>query len=132
MKRLLSIGVGLTTGAALALSATPVHAASNSLTAQIKHLKVQPENNSGYVRTKFGSRAPTAKTRKQLIRQERRANGTWLSLWDGRVYQWWSVAALDADHTVALAEAWGSGARTWTQAKRVKFANDLAHHATLN
>jgi hypothetical protein len=43
-----------------------------------------------------------------------------------------SASGLDADHTVALGEAWGSGARTWTQAKRVKFANDLAHTSTLN
>ncbi len=110
---------------------TPIqYASAVSLTTQIKSLKVQAENNTKYDRAKFGSRAPTAKTRTGLIAQERRSNGTWLSLWDNKVYT--SATPMDADHTVALAEAWGSGARNWTQAKRIKFANDLVHKESLN
>lgn len=129
--KLLSTGiaVGLAGGLAV-VGVTSTAASSSSLTAQVKSLKVKAENNSGYVRTKFGSRAPTAQTRAWLIGQERRSDGTWLSLWDGKVYR--SASGMDADHTVALGEAWGSGARSWTQAKRVKFANDLVHRSTLN
>ncbi len=123
------IALACVTGLGTALVVQP-SAQAASLTTQIKSLKVRAENNSSYNRAKFGSRAPTAQTRTWLIAQERRSNNTWVSVWDGRVYR--SPAGLDADHTVALAEAWGSGARTWTQSKRVKFANDLVHTSTLN
>jgi len=104
--------------------------ASSSLVYQVNHLRVRSENNAGYTRTAFGTRSPTAATRAALIQQERRADGTWKSLWDGRIVR--SASGLDADHTVALAEAWGSGARSWTKTKRVSFANDLVHRQTLN
>jgi hypothetical protein len=96
----------------------------------VEKLKNGEENNEGYDRTKFGSRAPTAATRELLVQQEMRPNGTWYSWWDGYVYE--GPDGMDADHTVALAEAWGSGARDWTQEKRIKYANDLSSPYTLN
>lgn len=100
------------------------------LTELVDKLKYNEENNDGYERSKFGSRAPTAATREALIEAEMRADNTWYSWWDGFVYE--GADGLDADHTVALAEAWGSGARDWTQEKRVDFANDLSSPYTLN
>lgn len=50
----------------------------------------------------------------------------------GDVYDWYTgtttkgalTSAYDADHVVALADAWDSGAWAWTRAKRTAFAND--------
>ena len=38
---------------------------------------------------------------------------------------WTAASDLDIDHVVPLAEAWDSGASSWTTAKRQAFANDL-------
>ena len=56
--------------------------------------------------------------------------GRWQSFYDGKTYT--SPTQLQIDHFVPLAEAWGSGARTWTQARRVAFANDLGVRYALN
>jgi hypothetical protein len=50
-------------------------------------------------------------------------SGTWYSPYDGAT---WSAASdVDIDHVVPLAEAWRSGASSWTTSKRQSFANDL-------
>lgn len=50
-------------------------------------------------------------------------SGSWYSEYDGA----WNYASsdVDIDHVVALSEAWGSGASTWTTTKRGQFANSL-------
>ena len=55
--------------------------------------------------------------------------GRWVSQWDGRI--WTNPADVDIDHHVPLAEAWGSGARSWTSSDRHRYANDL-YGPTLN
>ncbi|MEV6956754.1 HNH endonuclease family protein [Streptomyces sp. NPDC051183] len=50
-------------------------------------------------------------------------SGSWYSEYDGAT--WTAASDLDIDHVVALAEAWRSGAGSWTTAKRQQFANDL-------
>jgi hypothetical protein len=50
-------------------------------------------------------------------------NGSWKSIYDGVSYS--TPTGLDIDHVVALAEAWDSGASTWSQQDRSAFANDL-------
>ncbi|MFJ3206023.1 HNH endonuclease family protein [Streptomyces sp. NPDC086989] len=50
-------------------------------------------------------------------------SGSWYSEYDGAT--WTNAADLDIDHVVPLAEAWRSGAASWTTAKRQQFANDL-------
>ena len=55
--------------------------------------------------------------------------GRWFSYYD-RV-SWTDPADVDIDHMVPLAEAWDSGARTWTTATRQAFANDLGDSRTL-
>ncbi|MFC4056176.1 DUF1524 domain-containing protein [Actinomadura syzygii] len=50
-------------------------------------------------------------------------SGTWRSPYDGAV--WTRRDDLDIDHMVPLAQAWRSGADTWTTARRRQFANDL-------
>lgn len=57
------------------------------------------------------------------------SGGRWSSYYDGAT--WTDPADLDIDHMVALAEAWDSGARSWTSAQRQSFANDLGDARTL-
>jgi hypothetical protein len=52
-------------------------------------------------------------------------SGSWHSPYDGAT--WTDPADVDIDHVVPLAEAWRSGANTWTTSKRQSFANDLAY-----
>jgi hypothetical protein len=50
-------------------------------------------------------------------------SGQWTSPYDGKSYT--DPQKLQVDHLVPLANAWRSGAGTWTDAKRQDFANDL-------
>lgn len=108
----------------------PPKPAPPALVALVDRLRVAEEETGGYQREEFGSRAPTQATRQRLLDGEQRRDGTWYSKWDGKV--WSDPSRLDADHTVALAEAWSSGAMHWSYEKRVRFANDLTSPFTLN
>ncbi|KAI8802951.1 putative S-layer domain protein [Cladochytrium replicatum] len=55
--------------------------------------------------------------------------GKWFSYYDAKYFT--DKADLDIDHLVPLAEAWDSGARSWTTAKRQKYANDLGDYRAL-
>ncbi|KXS95388.1 hypothetical protein AC578_1904 [Pseudocercospora eumusae] len=50
-------------------------------------------------------------------------SGTWYSDYDGAT--WTAASDVDIDHMVPLKEAWISGAKDWTAARREQFANDL-------
>lgn len=49
--------------------------------------------------------------------------GRWPSPYDGTTVT--TASSVDIDHVVPLAEAWRSGASSWTTAQRQSFANDL-------
>jgi hypothetical protein len=49
--------------------------------------------------------------------------GTWFSAYDGKTVS--DPQALDIDHMVPLANAWRTGAASWTDEQREAFANDL-------
>lgn len=51
-------------------------------------------------------------------------SGRWYSPYDGAT--WTAASDVDIDHIVPLAEAWRSGASSWTDSRRESFANDLA------
>jgi hypothetical protein len=111
-------------------------------------LPVAAENNTGYDRTRyFGSwndaNRDCQNTRAEVLQAETRAavtfttsarctvrTGTWLTSWDNRTHT--TASAVEIDHTVPVHEAWGSGARSWTQARRVAFYNDLGDGRSLN
>ncbi|HET8661652.1 MAG TPA: HNH endonuclease family protein [Micromonosporaceae bacterium] len=57
------------------------------------------------------------------------SGGRWYSYYDN--VSWTNPSDLDIDHMVALAEAWDSGARTWTTTRRRSFANDLGDYRPL-
>ncbi|MDB1087097.1 HNH endonuclease family protein [Streptomyces sp. ACA25] len=50
-------------------------------------------------------------------------SGTWFSQFDGVTLT--SASQVDIDHHVPLAEAWRSGASSWSTDRRREFANDL-------
>ena len=50
-------------------------------------------------------------------------SGSWYSPYDGAT--WTAASDVDIDHIVPLAEAWRSGANSWTTSRRQSFANDL-------
>jgi len=51
------------------------------------------------------------------------SGGKWKSSYDSKTFT--NPTGLDIDHMVPLAEAWRSGAWTWTSAQRMDYANDL-------
>lgn len=51
------------------------------------------------------------------------SGGLWKSRYDGLVTT--DPTDLEIDHTVALAEAWDSGAYAWSESRRKRYANDM-------
>ncbi|MFD7656700.1 HNH endonuclease family protein [Actinosynnema sp. NPDC059797] len=105
--------------------------------AQLAALTVAPEGKmTGYSRDRFphwSSQGDSCDTREIVLQRQgadvqvdgecRPTSGTWTSPYDGVVVT--KAGDLDIDHTVALAEAWRSGADKWTDEQRQKFANDM-------
>ncbi|NUT54109.1 MAG: HNH endonuclease [Saccharothrix sp.] len=105
--------------------------------AQLAALTVAPEGKmTGYSRDRFphwSSQGEGCDTREVVLQRQgadvqvgdscKITSGTWTSVYDGKVVT--DPGELDIDHTVALAEAWRSGADKWTDEQREKFANDL-------
>ncbi|MER8041450.1 HNH endonuclease family protein [Streptomyces sp. NPDC094032] len=104
---------------------------------QLARLKVAPQGSmTGYSRDRFphwAEQGDNCNTRETVLERDgrgvrrdaqcRAVSGTWTSVYDGKAFT--KAAGLDIDHTVPLANAWRSGANTWTQEKRKAFANDL-------
>ena len=113
---------------------TPVSAATART--YLASLTVATENRTGYDRDLFPTWitiSGTCNTREYILKRDgsnvvtdsacASVSGSWYSQYDGAT---WTVASdLDIDHVVALAEAWRSGANSWTTAQRQGFANDL-------
>jgi hypothetical protein len=110
-------------------------------------LPVAAENNVGCDRTRyFGVWTDTNRdcqnTRQEVLIQESKtalaytsrgctaSSGRWVTSWDNRIHTYASTVQID--HTVPVHEAWGSGARYWSQARRVAFYNDLGDARSLS
>ncbi len=111
---------------------------SGSLTQAVDHIPVATEVRTGYSRDLFrhwiDADGDGCDTREEVLiaeAEEAPTIGSGCSLSGGRWYSYYegasqtSASALDIDHMVALAEAWDSGARSWTASRREAFANDL-------
>lgn len=116
--------------------------------ALLAKLTVKAENNYGYDRDKYFGRWNDAdkdcqNTRAEVLILESTvtttftsstkctvATGKWVTPFDGLTHT--SASAVDIDHHVPVHEAWGAGAKSWTQAQRVAFYNDLAYRPSLN
>ncbi|MGW2719831.1 HNH endonuclease family protein [Streptomyces sp. NPDC001492] len=97
-----------------------------------------PHPMTGYSRAKFphwAAQFGKCDTREVVLARDgvdvkqdeecRAVSGTWLSRYDNKSFA--SASQIDVDHMVPLANAWRSGADTWTTSKRKQFANDLEH-----
>lgn len=61
-------------------------------------------------------------TRCEVLSSQRLPDGSWFSEWDGATEV--DTSLVHIDHVVALAEAWRSGASTWSARQRDDFADD--------
>lgn len=138
----------LATAGAVALVAVPsvAHADDYSapLSAAVSDLPVATESRTGYDRDLFNhwvdADGDGCSTRNEVLISEADdpvtvssscalSGGRWYSYYDA-VSQT-SASALDIDHMVPLAEAWDSGASSWTAAEREAYANDLGDARSL-
>ncbi|MFD8828173.1 HNH endonuclease family protein [Streptomyces sp. NPDC059605] len=125
----------LTAPTAQAAMPTPVSA--STARSYLGDLTVSPEgSSSGYSRDKFPhwiTQSGACNTREVVLERDgtnveqsstcAAVSGSWYSEYDGAT--WTAASDLDIDHMVPLAEAWRSGASSWTTTQRQAFANDL-------
>jgi hypothetical protein len=126
--------------------ASPARAATYTapLRTAVASLPVATEIRTGYDRTLFphwiDADSDGCNTRYEILIAEATTAptvGSGCSLSGGRWYSYYNNASytvtsdLDIDHVVALAEAWDSGARSWTTTRRRSFANDLGDARSL-
>jgi hypothetical protein len=147
IKKLLRGLVPLTLVLTPALAPTPAQAAAPVLLPDaLSALSVADESRTGYTRTAFkhwnagADSTDGCNTRQEVLIAEAIeaptvgagcsiTGGKWLSYYDGQEV---TVArALDIDHMVPLAEAWDSGASTWSAARREAYANDQGSSTSL-
>jgi uncharacterized protein DUF1524 len=127
-----------------AAQATAGQSYSAPLVTAIGDLPVAAENRTGYQRALFplwdDADGDGCDTREEVLLSEADdpptvgsgcsiTGGRWFSYYD-RV-SWTDKSRIDIDHVVPLAEAWDSGAGTWTTATREAYANDLGDYRTL-
>lgn len=107
---------------------------------QLGQLTVAPAGSmDGYSREAFEhwtaqpSAGKNCNTREAVLKRDgqsvktdnacRATSGTWVSAYTGETIT--EDSELDIDHMVPLANAWRSGAATWTDERREQFANDM-------
>ncbi|MFE7622053.1 HNH endonuclease family protein [Streptomyces sp. NPDC057509] len=135
-----SAALAATTGlltAPSAQAAMPTPIAASTARTYLSQLTVKAEgSSSGYSRDKFPhwiTQSGTCNTREVVLKRDgtnvsqdsscAATSGTWYSEYDGAT--WTAASDVDIDHMVPLAEAWRSGASSWTNAQRQAYANDL-------
>ena len=143
---LIALPAALIAGPAQPASASASYSAP--LRTAISSLRVTAEIRTGYVRTLFphwiDADGDGCDTRNEVLIAEATVSprvssrvGSRCGLTGGRWYSYvndtsyLATSSLDIDHVVALAEAWDSGARTWTTARRRAYANDLGDPRSL-
>ncbi|MFI6066992.1 HNH endonuclease family protein [Micromonospora sp. NPDC051227] len=120
-------------------SATPPGIPSKATAqSQLNALTVATQGStSGYSRDLFPhwiTISGSCNTREQVLKRDGTSvvvdsscaatSGRWYSPYDGAT--WTAASDVDIDHVVPLAEAWRSGASSWTTSRRQSFANDLS------
>ncbi|GAA3797254.1 HNH endonuclease family protein [Streptomyces phyllanthi] len=113
---------------------TPVSAATAR--SYLATLTVATEDRTGYDRDLFNhwiTISGACNTRETVLKRDgtnvvtsstcAATSGSWYSPYDGAT--WTAASDLDIDHLIPLAEAWDSGADSWSSSLRQQFANDL-------
>ena len=131
-------GTGLVGISAQPASAAPPGIPSKATAqSQLNALTVATQGStSGYSRDLFPhwiTISGSCNTREQVLKRDGTSvvvnsscaatSGRWYSPYDGAT--WTAASDVDIDHVVPLAEAWRSGANSWTTSRRQSFANDL-------
>ncbi|MEU8705024.1 HNH endonuclease family protein [Streptomyces sp. NPDC048565] len=120
-----------------AQAAMPTPIAASTARTYLSQLTVSAEgSSSGYSRDKFPhwiTQSGNCNTREVVLERDgsdvvqdsacAATSGSWYSEYDGAT--WTAASDLDIDHMVPLAEAWRSGASSWTNDQRQAYANDL-------
>jgi hypothetical protein len=121
-----------------ALAEPPNIPSAATARAELAALRVAADGSmSGYSRDKFPhwiTVSGACNTRETVLKRDgtnvvtdsacAATSGTWFSPYDGAT--WPAASDVDIDHIVPLADAWRTGASSWTTAKRQQFANDLS------
>ncbi|GGW73204.1 HNH endonuclease family protein [Streptomyces xantholiticus] len=128
---------GLLATAPTAQAAPPTPVSASTARSYLSQLTVSAEgSSSGYSRDLFPhwiTQSGTCNTREVVLSRDgsnvqqdsscAAVSGSWYSPYDGAT--WYAASDVDIDHIVPLAEAWRSGASSWTTSTRQQFANDL-------
>lgn len=140
----LALGLAVGGGVLSPAHADPGDAYSAPISTAIGDIPTAAEDRTGYDRDLFphwvDADADGCDTRREVLIEEADdpvtvgsgcslSGGRWFS-WYDRV-SWTDPADIDIDHLVPLAEAWDSGARTWSTSTRQAYANDLGDRRTL-
>jgi 5-methylcytosine-specific restriction endonuclease McrA len=126
-----------TLNAGPALASPPTPPSASTAATELASLTVKTEGSTtGYSRDKFPhwiNQSGTCDTREQVLKRDgtgvtvdsscQPTAGSWYSVYDKTTFT--DSSDVDIDHIVPLAEAWKSGASSWTQARRQEFANNL-------
>ncbi|MEV0614341.1 HNH endonuclease family protein [Nonomuraea sp. NPDC050404] len=127
----------LTITAQPATAIPPNIPSASTAASRLAALSVAAESNSGsYDRDLFPhwtTVSGSCNTREEVLKRDgtnvvtnsscAATSGSWYSPYDGAT--WTAASDVDIDHMVPLAEAWTSGAWSWTTSRRQQFANDL-------
>ncbi|MFV0136253.1 HNH endonuclease family protein [Streptomyces sp. HMX87] len=122
-------------GAPSASAALPTPVSAATARSYLAALTVKSENRSGYDRDLFphwSTVSGACNTRETILKRDgtnvvtnsscAATSGSWYSPYDGAT--WYAASDVDIDHLVPLAEAWDSGAGSWSTSRREAFAND--------
>ncbi|GAB3527798.1 GmrSD restriction endonuclease domain-containing protein [Arthrobacter monumenti] len=119
-----------------------------SLRSAVRSLPVATERNTGYDRYRyFGDwkdfNRDCQDTRAEVLIQESKttprftsstrctvSKGKWVTNWDNRTHYY--ASKVQIDHLIPVHEAWGSGAKSWSQNRRINFYNDMGDRRALN
>ncbi|PPR04757.1 hypothetical protein CVT24_007112 [Panaeolus cyanescens] len=129
--------IGLLSASGLSYAALPTPIAASTARTYLSQLVVAADSNSpAYDRNLFktwDTISGSCDTRETVLKRDGTSvvtdsscaatSGHWVSPYDGVATT--LASDLDIDHVVPLKEAWLSGARSWTNAQREAFANDL-------